>query len=132
MKYLLFMFIALSPITIFAESASMETTWLIDKDRISGGETAIIKAYQFAKQFIDFSKIGLTSDCTRYAFIRLTTTTQAQNDAALNLVDSGKFHRLMDAFSVRNSLGGYDIVRHPYPFPLGWQNYSVKDSTPQP
>ena len=127
MVIFLFLFFLASP--IFAESASMETMWLLDKDKIKVNEIDGLKTYQFAKGFIDFS-INLSNDCTRYASISITTTTKAQNDALVGLVSSGKLYRFVDSFSARNSMGELTTKHIHYGFPKEWQNYSVKVTTP--
>lgn len=127
MVIFLLAFFLVSP--LFAESASMETMWLLDKDKIEDSEVSIAKAYQFSRGFRDFS-INLSNDCTRYASIQITTTTQAQNNAIVSLLGAGKIHRLMDSFSARNSMGETLIKHIHYGFPPEWQDYSVKVTTP--
>ena len=127
MVIFLFLFLFVSP--LFAESASMETMWLLDKDKIKANEIGSLKAYQFAKGFIDFS-INLSNDCTRYASISITTTTKAQNDALAGLVSSGKLYRFVDSFSAKNSMGELTTKHVHYGFPPEWQDYSVKVTTP--
>ena len=114
---------------LFAESVSMETMWLIDKDKIKVNEVDGLKTYQFAKGFIDFS-INLSNDCTRYASISITTTTKAQNDIILGFVSSGKLYRFVDSFSAKNSMGETTTKHIHYGFPPEWQDYSVKVTTP--
>jgi len=117
------------PSVLLAESASMETLWLVDFDRTAGTEIETIKAYKKARQFLDFSK-SLSSDCTRYASVLLTTTTQTQNDLLVGLIGQGKVHRLLDSFTVRNSVGEIYTKHVHYKFPEGWQDYKVKVTTP--
>ena len=112
---------------VFGASASMRTTWLIDKDRSRQSDVDALTDMPGSGRLYDSLGKG---DSTRYYMLALTTTTGAESTIVENAAAAGKIHRLVDQTTIRNSLGEIVPDRAYYGRPAGHRDYTVRQSTP--